>query len=51
MVHGPQKAALWPGTAPQSPQHTLASGIGIPMVPSVHSLQEGPRGHTDYKTA
>ena len=20
------------------------------MVPSVHSLQEGPRGHTDYKT-
>ena len=22
----------------------------IPMVPSVHSLQESPRGHTDYKT-
>ena len=20
------------------------------MVPSIHSLQEGPRGHTDYKT-
>ena len=22
----------------------------IPMVPSIHSLQECPRGHTDYKT-
>ena len=40
----------------QSPQHTqhtqrtLPSGTGIPMVPSIHSLQESPRGHTDYKT-
>ena len=22
----------------------------IPMVPSIHSIQEGPRSHTDYKT-
>ena len=31
---------------PSSPQHTLASGTGIPMVPSIHSIQEGPRGQT-----
>ena len=39
-----------PLQSPQHTQHTLASGTGIPMVPSIHSLQEGPRGHTDYKT-
>ena len=38
-----QEATLWPGDCPYSPpQHTLASGTGIPMVPSIHSIQEGP---------
>ena len=50
MAHGLQEAALQPGTVPQSPQHTLASGTGIPMLPSIHSLQEGPRSHTAFKT-
>ena len=48
--HTLQEAALWPGTAPQSLQCTLASGTGIPMVPRIHSIQEGSRGHTDYRT-
>ena len=50
MAHKLQEAALWPGTAPQSLQHTLASVRGIPMVPSIHSLQDSRSGHTDYKT-
>ena len=33
-------------TTPTVSQRTLASGTGIPMVPSVHSIQEGPRGQT-----
>ena len=31
-------------TTPTVSQHTLASGTGIPMVPSIHSLQERPQG-------
>ena len=59
--HTLQEAALWPRDFRRLPysqgiattvhtQHTLASGTGIPMVPSIHSIQEGPRGHIDYKT-
>ena len=34
----------------QSPPAYPSFRQSIPMVPSIHSLQESPRGHTDYKT-
>ena len=51
LPYRPEGLPYGQGTAPTVPQNTLASGTDIPMVPSINSLQEAPRGHTDYKTA
>ena len=51
-----QEAALQPrghpmaGDCPTVPPAYPSFKQSIPMVPSVHSLQEGSGGHTDYKT-